>query len=262
VPLNLTATARAVIILALRRGTASVAAPAPRSSPPVRPADSCAALPRARDRLRVRFAPASGPATSQLSTWAGRVGLAGLGWPGWAGRVGLAGLGWPGWAGRVGLAGLGWPFRAGRVGLARSWAEALFKWPGAVQDSNAVQHPGAVQAPGAVQGRGGSDRGREPAVLVTAWPGGGGRPGVAAARPGGNPARRLRLVTPRRVSERCCEEVGRRRAGPSGVLFDAVGEFGDLVVEGAALGHVLADLAVGVHDRGVVAAAEGLADAG
>src|SRR5689334_13567905 len=46
-----------------------------------------------------------------------------------------------------------------------------------------------------------------------------------------------------------------------GVLFDAVGQLGDLVVERPPLGHVLPDLAVGVHDRGVVAAAERLPDA-
>src|SRR4051795_9618065 len=60
---------------------------------------------------------------------------------------------------------------------------------------------------------------------------------------------------------------GRWRRAPyrscdlSGALLDAVRELGDLVVEGAAFGHVLADLAVGVHARGVVAAAERLADA-
>lgn len=45
------------------------------------------------------------------------------------------------------------------------------------------------------------------------------------------------------------------RPSPSAVL-DAVGELGDLVVDRAALGHQRADLAVGVHDRRVVAAAE------
>lgn len=39
-------------------------------------------------------------------------------------------------------------------------------------------------------------------------------------------------------------------------VLDAVGQLGDLVVDGAALGHQRADLAVGVHDGGVVAAAE------
>ena len=47
-----------------------------------------------------------------------------------------------------------------------------------------------------------------------------------------------------------------------GVLLraDARGELGDLVVNGAALGHELADLLVGVHHGGVVAAAELLPD--
>lgn len=51
-------------------------------------------------------------------------------------------------------------------------------------------------------------------------------------------------------------------AGPengSGVL-DAVGQLGDLVVDGAPLGHQRTDLAVGVHDGRVVAAAELPAD--
>ncbi len=43
-------------------------------------------------------------------------------------------------------------------------------------------------------------------------------------------------------------------------LFDAGGEFLDLVIGPAALGHLLADLLIGVHDGGVVATAEGLAD--
>src|SRR3954465_7055142 len=33
-------------------------------------------------------------------------------------------------------------------------------------------------------------------------------------------------------------------------VLDAVGQLGDLVVDGAALGHQRADLAVGVHDGG------------
>src|SRR5215469_18524709 len=45
-----------------------------------------------------------------------------------------------------------------------------------------------------------------------------------------------------------------------GLLLDAVGELGHLVIDGAALGHQGPDLALGVHDRGVVAAAELLAD--
>src|SRR5687768_18465576 len=42
------------------------------------------------------------------------------------------------------------------------------------------------------------------------------------------------------------------------VLLDAVGEFGDLVVDGPALFHELADLLVGVHHRGVIPVAEQL----
>lgn len=49
--------------------------------------------------------------------------------------------------------------------------------------------------------------------------------------------------------------------GGSGV-FDAVGQFGDLVVDGAALGHEGADLAVRVHHRRMVPAAELAADLG
>src|SRR5450830_322059 len=44
------------------------------------------------------------------------------------------------------------------------------------------------------------------------------------------------------------------------LLLDAVGQLGHLVVDAAALGHELADLAIGVHDRGVVPAAERLPD--
>ena len=47
------------------------------------------------------------------------------------------------------------------------------------------------------------------------------------------------------------------RAGPH---LDAAGQLGDLVVDGELLGHLGADLAIGVHDRRVVAAAELLAD--
>jgi hypothetical protein len=44
------------------------------------------------------------------------------------------------------------------------------------------------------------------------------------------------------------------------LLLDPVGELGDLVVNRPALGHQGADFLVRVHDRGVVAAAELLAD--
>src|SRR5665648_966017 len=46
------------------------------------------------------------------------------------------------------------------------------------------------------------------------------------------------------------------------LLLDPVREFGHLVVDGAALGHQLTNLPVRVHDGGVVAAAELLADLG
>src|SRR6476619_1543415 len=48
----------------------------------------------------------------------------------------------------------------------------------------------------------------------------------------------------------------------TGLLLDPVGQLGDLVVDTASLGEQLPDLLVGVHDRGVVAAAELLADLG
>ena len=48
----------------------------------------------------------------------------------------------------------------------------------------------------------------------------------------------------------------------AGLLLDPVGQLGDLVVDRAAFGHQLTDLAVGVHDRRVVPVAEVLADLG
>lgn len=51
-----------------------------------------------------------------------------------------------------------------------------------------------------------------------------------------------------------------RRLGLSGLLLDPVGQLGHLVEDAASLCHELADLAVGMHHRGVVAAAELLAD--
>lgn len=51
------------------------------------------------------------------------------------------------------------------------------------------------------------------------------------------------------------------RQSALGALPDAGGQFFDLVEDLATFGHVLADLAVGVHDRGVVTA-ESLADLG
>ena len=44
------------------------------------------------------------------------------------------------------------------------------------------------------------------------------------------------------------------------LVADPVGELGDLVVDRPALRHQLTDLAVGMHDRGVVASSEQLAD--
>ncbi len=53
------------------------------------------------------------------------------------------------------------------------------------------------------------------------------------------------------------DSLGLRRAC---LLLDAVGQLADLVVDVATLGHLLANLAIGVHHRGVVTAAELLAD--
>lgn len=48
-----------------------------------------------------------------------------------------------------------------------------------------------------------------------------------------------------------------RRLNPAGgALFDPVGQLGDLVEQAASLPHELANLAVCMHDRGVVATAE------
>ncbi len=55
--------------------------------------------------------------------------------------------------------------------------------------------------------------------------------------------------------------AGRLPDGPVSAL-DAVGELGDLVVDGAPFGHQRADLAVRVHDGRVVAAAEQSPDLG
>ena len=44
--------------------------------------------------------------------------------------------------------------------------------------------------------------------------------------------------------------------------LDAAREIRDLVVEAASFGHQLADLAIGMHDSGVVAATERLTDLG
>lgn len=45
-----------------------------------------------------------------------------------------------------------------------------------------------------------------------------------------------------------------------GLGLDAAGEVGHLVEQGAPLSHQLSNFPVGVHDRGVVATTEGLAD--
>ena len=67
-------------------------------------------------------------------------------------------------------------------------------------------------------------------------------------------------------------EAGRTKSGPAklldadrwdehgesgtSVLFDAVGQLSDLVIDRAPFGHQLADLAVSVHHRGVVTTAK------
>ena len=59
------------------------------------------------------------------------------------------------------------------------------------------------------------------------------------------------------------QAVGSRatlRGSVPGLLFDAVGELGDLVEDTASLRHELANLSIGVHDRRVVATTELLAD--
>ena len=49
-------------------------------------------------------------------------------------------------------------------------------------------------------------------------------------------------------------------AHPQRLLFNSVGELGDLVIDRSALSHQLTDFAIGVHNRCVVAPAECLAD--
>lgn len=78
-------------------------------------------------------------------------------------------------------------------------------------------------------------------------PGRGRRDRTRKSAPGVGPGRRGRTE-------------GVREGSPS--ALDAVGELGDLVVDGPPLGHQGADLAVRVHDGGVVAAAEQGADLG
>jgi len=63
---------------------------------------------------------------------------------------------------------------------------------------------------------------------------------------------RLHLFGPRRPGREC--------SGLTGLLLDPVGELGDLVEDDSSSRHLFFDLALGVHDGGVVAAAELLAD--
>lgn len=62
----------------------------------------------------------------------------------------------------------------------------------------------------------------------------------------------------------CEQNEGKKEGGRAGLLagalLDAGGQLLHLVVDAAAFGHLLADLLVRMHDRGVVAAAEGLPD--
>ena len=74
----------------------------------------------------------------------------------------------------------------------------------------------------------------------------------------GGPVRPVVPVRP--VSSACAVSLCRQPV-PSAVL-DAVRQLSHLVVDGPALGHERADLAVGVHDGGVVAVAELRADLG
>src|SRR5688572_5913905 len=74
------------------------------------------------------------------------------------------------------------------------------------------------------------------------------------------------LGTTRRTEPQLLHTRGIRRERPgsglAGLHLDAVGELADLVEDGPALGEQLADLAVGVHHRGVVASAELAPDLG
>jgi len=89
--------------------------------------------------------------------------------------------------------------------------------------------------------------------------------GAAAEVAGGHRSRRrtrrggpLRCEASKGPERRARTE--RTRSEVSGLGSDAVRQLRYLVVDGAALGHQAADLAVGMHDGGVVAAAELLAD--
>lgn len=110
-------------------------------------------------------------------------------------------------------------------------------------------------APGG--GRGGRGRGSE----ADRQRPGSGRVGAGRSRcpvPEGRVRAAERPSHRRRLEGRRGRPARGRRSG-SGVL-DAVGQLGDLVVDGAPLGHQRTDLAVGVHDGRVVAAAELPAD--
>src|SRR5271157_929348 len=64
------------------------------------------------------------------------------------------------------------------------------------------------------------------------------------------------------LSTNCAHSDAQVGSARSGLLLDAVGQLGDLRVYGPAFGHQGADFPVGIDDRGVVAAAELLADLG
>src|SRR5664280_3410495 len=63
-------------------------------------------------------------------------------------------------------------------------------------------------------------------------------------------------------SQVCAQPCGRTPAALARLVADSVGQLSDLVVGRAAFAHQLTDLALSVHDRGVVAPAEQLADLG
>lgn len=168
-------------------------------------------------------------------------------------------LGCPG-AGRVDTEGEPSGHRGGGQGAPKgggSGAEARRRTPREVSASRAsARSPcadrgsadGRVAAP-AVPPRG------EQAVRVRVRVRVPGRNGAARCRPtrGGALCSLCRYA-----AARACQPRRVRRAGarPDSAVLDPVGEFGDLVVDGAALGHQRADLAVRVHHRGVVPPAE------
>jgi len=73
--------------------------------------------------------------------------------------------------------------------------------------------------------------------------------------------RRGRLVTSRWLGHRAVHDCVDEPLGSlTRLVTDPVGQLGDLVVRCAAFAHQLTNLAVGVHDGGVVAPAEQLSD--